>query len=225
MEEFTPKICAIICLPYDQQYEILLLMERFHKTAKKEGLVYWASGGTLLGLVIYNTILPWDDDLDITIPFDNKEKAKTVINDLCKNYSEYSWKEHNWGKGFRGFKITKKTIDWSFDLDIFIFYKITIEGIDYFSIPNNPKPIDNFKISDLFDATGNLLECNFGIGSIYAPVNSTEHLRIKYPKWQSQVPIYNHSQFQKKRLCYSLGYSSIEQIKKYIKGGIFSYHE
>lgn len=37
------------------------------RVLEEEGLFYWTSGGTTLGLVRHKGLIPWDDDLDLCV--------------------------------------------------------------------------------------------------------------------------------------------------------------
>ena len=57
------------------QYDILI---EFDRVCKKYGLRYFLSYGTLLGAVRHNGFIPWDDDIDTIMPYDDFEKLKAI---------------------------------------------------------------------------------------------------------------------------------------------------
>lgn len=59
------------------------LMEKVDSILGKEGISYWAVGGTLLGAIRSKGLIPWDDDLDICI-FEADEKRLIALKDELK---------------------------------------------------------------------------------------------------------------------------------------------
>ena len=62
-----------------------LLLAIFDKVCKKHGLVYWLSYGTLLGAVRHKGFIPWDDDMDVTMP---REHFNRLLPILKKEFEE-----------------------------------------------------------------------------------------------------------------------------------------
>ena len=62
----------------DAQLVMLLLLKEFDKVCKKYDLCYWIDHGTLLGAVRHQGFIPWDDDLDVTMPREDYEKLIMV---------------------------------------------------------------------------------------------------------------------------------------------------
>ena len=52
----------------------------------EHNIIYHLEGGTLLGIVRDNSLLPWDHDIDISIPSTEVEKFLNLMNQLSKTY-------------------------------------------------------------------------------------------------------------------------------------------
>lgn len=57
------------------QYEILL---EFDRVCKKYDLTYFLAYGTLLGAVRHEGFIPWDDDIDTLMPYEDFQKLQSI---------------------------------------------------------------------------------------------------------------------------------------------------
>jgi phosphorylcholine metabolism protein LicD len=74
----------------DESFNLYKLLHRVVKILEKNNIVYWASGGTFLGAIRCKGIIKWDDDLDICILQQDKEKLKELINNEKDIYLDLS---------------------------------------------------------------------------------------------------------------------------------------
>jgi LPS biosynthesis protein len=84
------------------QLKILEIMKYIDKCCRDNKIEYYLLGGSALGAVRHEGFIPWDDDLDIIMTYDNYVKFKNVFNHnndsrfviqewrTCNEYLEYS---------------------------------------------------------------------------------------------------------------------------------------
>ena len=54
-------------------------MHRVIRLLEKNDIPYWSSGGTFLGAIRCKGIIKWDDDLDLCVLYQDRDRLKNVI--------------------------------------------------------------------------------------------------------------------------------------------------
>lgn len=97
----------IVCTKKDSLNKLRSLLKTFDNIATSNDITYWVDGGTLLGAMRHNNIIPWDDDCDIAILESDKNKfmgIKEILNKKGIDISEF------WG-GYRIFYMNGESIN------------------------------------------------------------------------------------------------------------------
>lgn len=101
------------------------VMDDIHDFCEKHGLIYYLSGGTLLGAIRHNGIIPWDDDIDIHMPRPDYDKfielyPKEGKNVLLENRLNADYK-YPYAKLYKkGTLIVEKGANVGVDIGIFV---------------------------------------------------------------------------------------------------------
>lgn len=199
-EEYTPKNIL------DDLYYLLEKMDKIFRT---NNIKYWIDAGTLLGAVRHNGIIPWDDDIDICIMIDNKDKFLA----LRKEFNNYGIDMQHYWADYKLFLINGNNIkpnnrNWEWtdkdgkivndDFNIkykypFIDIMFMIKKDDNY-IYHNDKirynfPKHYYESGDLFP----LKEYKFNKINVYGPNNPYPYLNRCYPDWkQVGIKKYDH---------------------------------
>lgn len=57
-----------------EQAQILRILQVFSEICRANGLSYYLAGGTLLGAVRHRGFIPWDDDIDVIMPWEDYQR-------------------------------------------------------------------------------------------------------------------------------------------------------
>lgn len=87
--------------------EQLKILDEFDRICTKYNLTYFLVGGTLLGAVRHKGFIPWDDDLDVSMPREDYEKLINVYyKDIKDNfYIDHYTSNKNYYKPFAKMKL------------------------------------------------------------------------------------------------------------------------
>lgn len=76
------KSSEIPSLNIEESKRMYSLMDKIDKVFTKNNILYWAGGGTLLGAVRHEGLIPWDDDLDLYMLDSDVNRLTQIENDL-----------------------------------------------------------------------------------------------------------------------------------------------
>lgn len=152
------------------------------------GIEYWLEGGTLLGIRREGRLLPWDDDIDVSMMVSQKPKLDVLYDTLRKNkyrvrtrYFKINTTPFNKGD-IRMIKVRKKhffgLIKGNVCLDIFIKYPHINNA--YWEIADKKKSVPS-----KFYETFSMLKFNNHEFSV--PQKTDEYLTYRYGDWQTPV--------------------------------------
>lgn len=174
----------------DTVFDIPLGIDLLIKVTKKLDLCnipYHLEGGTLLGIVRDNKILPWDDDLDISVPFQYEQQVKKAMRFLMLDGwridSRKYYKFENFPyQGARVLKFRDRSRG-LFNMGhcyLDIFFKYQDDEFAYWQAYKNLLRIDA-KYYDGYD------EISFMGHTFKAPKNHKQYLTDKFGDWS--IPI------------------------------------
>ncbi len=117
------------------------LLKEFVRVCDKHHLKYYLAWGTLLGAVRHQGFIPWDDDIDVCMPYEDYVRFKEVCEtELGSEYFYEDWYNHHdcflhWAKLRKNGTtcMTRREADlkihWGVGLDIFPLIKIDTMGM------------------------------------------------------------------------------------------------
>ncbi|MFD0797001.1 LicD family protein [Maribacter chungangensis] len=157
-------------------------------------IAYWLEGGTLLGIRRENRLLPWDNDLDISIHATEAKKLTTLIKALkSKGYRvrlrHFNTTNDTFKKGkLRMIKLRKKRffgiLKGKVCLDVFIKY--TKDENTFWEIDNKTKSVPK-------EFYSSFTTINFQNKVYSIPENTDGYLTYRYGDWQTPVKDWNTS--------------------------------
>lgn len=76
---------------------LFVLLDEFHKICEENNLIYNIEYGTLIGAVRHKDIIPWDDDIDVSMPRPDYEKFIEIVkNKKSDRFYLYAYPDKNY---------------------------------------------------------------------------------------------------------------------------------
>lgn len=91
--------------------KILEIVEYFDEFCKENDITYYLMGGTALGAMRHQGFIPWDDDFDVFMDFENYSKFLKIIDEKLDKKRFYFQKENTkeWSLYFSKVRMNKTT--------------------------------------------------------------------------------------------------------------------
>lgn len=123
---------------HNVQYEILL---EFDRVCKKYGLTYFLAYGTLLGAVRHNGFIPWDDDVDTLMPYDDYLKLQGVPAEEWKApfFLQSSKTDKEWDVCFMKVRNSDTTLITDVETQMDVNHGVDIDIYPLIHLADNPK--------------------------------------------------------------------------------------
>lgn len=200
-----------IYLSPEDSYSLYKLFYEASQLLEKNGIVYWIIGGTFLGAVRSGGIIKWDDDIDIMIPHEYKDKLYKLYrdNDTLRIYN---------GNNFCD-KILYRNNENNDRIFIDVFYaspnllngKIIFEHNSLLCIYTWPN--EYYYLNDLFP----LRKYKFGAYEVYGPNKYSEYMERKFSKnWNKEAVIsHSHTKELKKKIVFMMKPEDYEPAKPF----------
>ena len=73
------------------QRVILEIYKEFQRVCDQHNLRYYAIGGTCIGAVRHQGFIPWDDDIDVAMPYEDYQKLRSLRNPFRPPFEIYDY--------------------------------------------------------------------------------------------------------------------------------------
>lgn len=153
-----------------------------HRILKVHNLSYWMVGGTFLGAVRHEGIIPWDDDVDIGMDVRDRKKLMS----LEKVFKKCGIKLFKFFFGFKLFYTNSKKVTgegYRFpNLDIFLMENVDNSYYQYVSKEARKLwPKEYYEIEDLFP----LKRYKFGSINVWGGYSFKKYLDRSFKGWKT----------------------------------------
>ncbi|MDG2395759.1 LicD family protein [Candidatus Thioglobus sp.] len=175
------------------QLIILDMLIEFDSICKKHDLKYWLDSGTLLGAVRYQGFIPWDDDIDLSMPVEDYNKFKDIAADALSDKIFFQTKETDKSFKFDYIKLRSnkaKIVEWhEKDRDINYHQGVFVDIFPMLSIDNSAenKIFYDKTLADIRSFSSISLHTPNGIDNPLERTELTKELCDKHQEWEGDT--------------------------------------
>jgi len=172
----------------------LRLLERATTFLEKYNIPYWLEGGTLLGIIRENRLLPWDNDLDISIRSEDFDRLRRILpkffyRGMIAKVREYKIDDPPFQKGeVRLIKVyATKYLFFKTPLVLDIFVKKKLDD-QYYWVVGVKRRAKKAVPARFYDE---LTTVQFNHKTYSIPKLTDEYLTYRYGDWRTPVKTWN----------------------------------
>lgn len=172
----------------------LRLLERATTFLEKYNIPYWLEGGTLLGIIRENRLLPWDNDLDISIRSEDFDRLRRILpkffyRGMIAKVREYKIDDPPFQKGeVRLIKVyATKYLFFKSPLVLDIFVKKKLDD-QYYWVVGVKRRAKKAVPARFYDE---LTTVQFNHKTYSIPKLTDEYLTYRYGDWRTPVKTWN----------------------------------
>jgi len=197
-----------IYLSPEDSYGLYKLFYEVSQLLEKNGIVYWITAGTFLGAVRSGGIIKWDDDIDIMIPVEYKDKLYKLFEN---NKTFYIYKNNKYCDKILYQNNDKLFIDVFYGSSNLVNGKIVIDHNNFWCILAWPN--EYFYLDKLFP----LRKYKFGVYEVYGPKEYQDFMERNFSKkWNKEAVIsHSHSKKLKKPIIFTMKSEDYEPAKPF----------
>ena len=179
------------CYPPDVMAELYIIFEGLSRVLKRHNIEHWLSFGSAIGALRHGSIIPWDDDIDISMwyrDFDQLVGLEEELLELGIGLS-LTWHHHSnlWSSTMFRAYLVKEEMAFKADgktpaINIDIFFMEEKEGTIRYMYDNYPRA--SYKVDGFYP----LRSINLGPVSTFIPSNASEAIASDYgADWDTQA--------------------------------------
>ncbi|MBN1971922.1 MAG: LicD family protein [Candidatus Delongbacteria bacterium] len=170
------------------------LLKRFCEFLDKHEIPYVLEGGTLLGVMREKRLLPWDNDMDITVTEEYGQKLLSLRKEIWKIGFRVRERYHNKDLGpfkdgdLRLFKISTRKFYFFKDLGLLDIFVKKKENDKYFWVVGINNPVLKSVDARYYE---NFTTVDFQGSKLSIPKDYDDYLTCRYGDWRTPVKEWN----------------------------------